>query len=438
MRRVSWGVLALLFLMPMAAWAFKRTREGQEVKDFRLTTPAGETVHLTEALGAKATVVVFWAMWSPRSEEALRDFQNLYERYADRGLQVIAVNVEHQERDPGEMEAIGQWAADRGLTFPVVVDTDLSVFNRYGVIAVPSLLLCDAQGTIRALLEGYSDMTRDGFKDEVLELLGVLRKPEAVSAEAQPTYRPKGMAERYTRMGEILLQRRMAARAVKVFRQALEEDPDYPRARQGLARAQEMLGKEQHRASPEGEVEARRSAPGQEPEKQERPAPVATTLEKEPEKTERSGKPGKTEQAETTETTGKPEGPEAAGRPERPATGPDPRALRYVRMGRLLLARRFYPNAEAVFRRAVEADPACREAYLGLAEALEAQGKTEEAKAVRARARSAPAAQPPPTGTGTAPSPRGETDEGRKPGGDRGDPGPDGGSPRGADADRDR
>ncbi|WP_025321739.1 TlpA disulfide reductase family protein [Deferrisoma camini] len=431
MRRVSWGVLALLFLMPMAAWAFKRTREGQEVKDFRLTTPAGETVHLREALGSKATVVVFWAMWSPRSEEALRDFQNLYERYADRGLQVIAVNVEHQERDPGEMEAIARWAAERGLTFSVVVDTDLSVFNRYGVIAVPSLLLCDAEGTIRALLEGYSDMTRDGFKDRVLELLGVLTKPEAAPAEAQPVYRPKGMAERYTRMGEILLKRRMAARAVKVFRQALEEDPDYPRARQGLARALEVLGKEQGRSAPE-KVEARWPTPVRQPEKQEGPAPVATPEKREPEKTERS------EAVEKPEKSENPEEPEAAKRTEEPAAGSNPRALRYVRMGKLLLARKFYPNAEAVFRRAVEADPACREAYLGLAEALEAQGKTEEAQQVRERAGSAPAAQPSPADAGAAPNPRGGTDEGGKPGGDRGDPGPDGGGPRGADADRDR
>jgi len=437
MRRVSWGVLALLFLMPMAAWAFKRTREGQEVKDFQLTTPAGETVHLREALGSKATVVVFWAMWSPRSEEALRDFQALYERYADRGLQVIAVNVEHQERDPGEMEAIGRWAAERGLTFPVVVDTDLSVFNRYGVIAVPSLLLCDAEGTIRALLEGYSDMTRDGFKERVLELLGVLTKPEAAPAETQPSYRPKGMAERYTRMGEILLKRRMAARAVKVFRQALEEDPDYPRARQGLARALEVLGKEQGRSAPK-KVEARRPAPVREPEKQGGPAPVATAEKKKPEKSEAAGKPEKSEVVEKPEKPEKSEEPETAEKTEKAAPRPNPRALRYVRMGRLLLARKFYPNAEAVFRRAVEADPACREAYLGLAEALEAQGKTEEAQQVRERAGAVPAAQPPPADAGAAPNPRGGTDEGGKPGGDRGDPSPDGGGPRGADADRDR
>ncbi|NOY45354.1 MAG: redoxin domain-containing protein [Deltaproteobacteria bacterium] len=385
MRRISWGALALLFLMPMAAWAFKRTREGQEVKDFRLTTPAGEIVHLREALGSRATVVVFWAMWSPRSEEALRDFQALYERYADRGLQVIAVNVEHQERHPGEMEAIGRWAAERGLTFPVVVDMDLSVFNRYGVIAVPSLLLCDAEGTIRALLEGYSDMTRDGFKERVLELLGVLTKPEAASAEAQPAYRPKGMAERYTRMGEILLQRHMAARAVKVFRQALEEDPDYPRARQGLARAQEVLSKEQGRSAPK-EVEARRPAPVRGPEKQEGSEPVAAPEKTEPEKAEAAKKPEKPE---------KPEEPETAETTEKAAARTNPRALRYVRMGRLLLARKFYPNAEAVFRRAVEADPACQEAYLGLAEALEAQGKTEEAQQVRERAGSVPRVEAP-------------------------------------------
>jgi predicted Zn-dependent protease len=44
-------------------------------------------------------------------------------------------------------------------------------------------------------------------------------------------------------MGRVLLERGMPGRAEKVFRQALEEDPEWPEARQALTEALEAQEK---------------------------------------------------------------------------------------------------------------------------------------------------------------------------------------------------
>ncbi len=367
-------LLVLVLMAAGPAAAFKRTAVGEPVKDFTLERLDGKPLHLKENLGTRATLVVFWAIWSPRSAEALADFQELYEKYASRGLQVIGVNVEHQEWEPGAEGEIRAFLDALGIAFPVVVDRTLEVFNAYGVIAVPSTVLADGSGRIVALLEGYAYTTRFDFRDRVLELLGVVR-PRVTEAKAKPTYRPRGKAERYARMGAILLEREMPQRAVPAFRRAIKEDPDYPEAHEGLARAYDMLGKADKAAREAALAAEARARLGEEP----LPAPGA------------AGEGGGVK-------------PCASGH-----KGAE--AARFVRMGELFLKKGLARAAEDAFRKAIARDPGCPEAYGKLAEALEAQGRSEEALRARERAGgpraldTAPGAPPAEPSRGPSPGP---------------------------------
>lgn len=234
------GALALAILLvllcPIPARAFKRTAAGEPLKDFLLESLTGGPLRLSAHLGSRATLLVFWATWSPRSAEVLRDFELLYRAHRTDGLQVVAVNVEHQEWDPGDLPRLEQFVRDREVSFPVLFDKDLTVFSAYGVIAVPSSALAGPDGTILELLEGYANMTRGAFQDRVLRELGVLA-PETEKDPAAVGYRPKGKAERYLQMGRVLLERGMPSKAERAFRQALEEDPGWPEAGRALAEA---------------------------------------------------------------------------------------------------------------------------------------------------------------------------------------------------------
>jgi peroxiredoxin len=134
-------------------------------------------VQLSRALGEKATLVLFWAAWSPRSAEALEDYQELLDAHAPHGLQVVAVTVEHQEWDPSQARRIREMADDAGGTYPLALDKDLSVFATLGFTAVPSSILLDRAGAVAGVLEGYPAIQRHEFAAQVEQTLGITVHP---------------------------------------------------------------------------------------------------------------------------------------------------------------------------------------------------------------------------------------------------------------------
>jgi tetratricopeptide (TPR) repeat protein len=65
---------------------------------------------------------------------------------------------------------------------------------------------------------------------------------------------------------------------------------------------------------------------------------------------------------------------------------PKGKASRYYKMGELFLRKKMTGRAAKAFAKATEEDPGYAEAHLGWAEALEADGREDEAAEIRARA----------------------------------------------------
>lgn len=248
------GLLGLL--LPTAAPAFKRVAVGEALHPFRLDTPAGTPLSIPEARGEKATLVVFWAVWNPRSAQLLEDLQTLYNEQGQSGLQIVAVNAEHAEWNPATLQGVNATIQERGLTYPVVLDRDLAVYNDYGAVAMPSTLLADAEGRIVALQEGYPTAARLDLREQVLVALG-LREPTPADSLAQadgPHTDPK--VRRQVEMGRLLLERRRPARAVTVLEQAIREDPTYPEGYRVLAQVLDALGRGAEAAAARDQVAA--------------------------------------------------------------------------------------------------------------------------------------------------------------------------------------
>lgn len=229
-------VAATATLHPAPAGAFKRLELGQPVADHTLVTPAGEARQLTDLLGSGATAITFWASWSPRSGDALGGLQELRDAFADRGLATLAINVDGPDRGAED-------TAIDGLTADVtqLVDADLSLYDEYGVVAVPSLVLLDGTGRVAALSSGYSPSSREQFVRDAGRVLGVA-EPEP-AAEPATGYRPAGAAQKHLRMARLYLRKHQTARALELFSQALAEDPGFAEARTALAAALRKNGR---------------------------------------------------------------------------------------------------------------------------------------------------------------------------------------------------
>ncbi|PLX43860.1 MAG: hypothetical protein C0609_07105 [Deltaproteobacteria bacterium] len=224
------------------AMAFKRTSVGDTVVNFELKDLDGKAYTLSDSIGEKATLVLFWAAWSPRSADFISDIQAMLDAHGDKGLKAMGVNVEHQELTKEDFANIRTVLTDTGATFPMVIDNGLEVFNAYGVAAVPSAVMIDNQGVALKLVTGYGTMAKYELKEYVEEYLGVAKKKEPL-VKAPEGYTPKGKAIRYMRMAERMFEKHNSTKALRLVKQAVEEDPDYAEAYHLMGQIYDKLGK---------------------------------------------------------------------------------------------------------------------------------------------------------------------------------------------------
>jgi thiol-disulfide isomerase/thioredoxin len=112
--------------------------------DFSLPDMDGEAHTLSEFRG-KVVMLNFWATWCPPCRREMPSMQRLYEKYRDRGLEVVAVN---QFEDPDLVfEFTGRLSLEP--TFPILFDRESRVSEQFRVKGLPTTYLLDREGKIR-------------------------------------------------------------------------------------------------------------------------------------------------------------------------------------------------------------------------------------------------------------------------------------------------
>ena len=157
------AVLACLLLLPAAASAdgdFSPVPPAPPV-ELRLPDLDGRERTLDELEG-KVVLVNFWASWCIPCVTEMPSIQRLAEAMRDKPFAVIGVNV-------GEAELRVKTMVRRlGITFPVLLDKDSAVFNRWGATVLPTTYVLDGEGVVRYL--GRGPLEWDG-----VEIKGALR-----------------------------------------------------------------------------------------------------------------------------------------------------------------------------------------------------------------------------------------------------------------------
>ena len=86
---------------------------------------------------APLTLVVFWEAWCPHCRRELPEIQGKYERYRDRGLQVVALTrVTKSSTD----EKVREFLSENDITFPVAKEGG-ETSDDYGVRGIPAAAL---------------------------------------------------------------------------------------------------------------------------------------------------------------------------------------------------------------------------------------------------------------------------------------------------------
>jgi peroxiredoxin len=167
--RSWWGIVLLLFTAATVAIHYQakvrmhassgtgsvaalgKLKVGDAAPDFSLPDLAGEPVSLASYRGRKVVVLDFWATWCGPCRMAMPGLQALSDDMKDQG--VVLVSVNEAER----AEQVRAFIERKKYTFRTVLDADRDVGHRYGVRALPTMVVIDKQGTVRRLSVGYSD-----------------------------------------------------------------------------------------------------------------------------------------------------------------------------------------------------------------------------------------------------------------------------------------
>jgi cytochrome c biogenesis protein CcmG, thiol:disulfide interchange protein DsbE len=119
----------------------------KRAEDFTVALLSGEPLKLSEQRG-KPVMINFWATWCAPCREEMPAMERLYRRHREHGFVLLAVSVDT------DAALVRPFLERHKLTFPVTLDSKMSLANAYSVRALPSSFLVDRDGNLAALALG--------------------------------------------------------------------------------------------------------------------------------------------------------------------------------------------------------------------------------------------------------------------------------------------
>ena len=133
--------------------------------DFTLSTPSGTSLSLAELRG-KVVLLNFWATWCVPCRKEMPAIEALYQRYKDRGLEVVAISL-----DKGSTSVVEAFVKEMGVTYRVALDPSWATARTYGVRGLPATFLLDRTGNVVMRELGERDWMEESKQQAVEGLL---------------------------------------------------------------------------------------------------------------------------------------------------------------------------------------------------------------------------------------------------------------------------
>jgi len=162
--RLMWLLwFSLLLAWPAPCPAATALRIGNVVPQATFSGIDGTPVRIPESVKGKVVILHFWQIGCSSCKLEMPAMDELYGMYRRKGLEVLAVNVGQKK------EAVRTFAAELGVSYPLLVDADGKGAALFGVTDVPRTYVIDRSGIVRYRILGGA--TPETLKKLILSLL---------------------------------------------------------------------------------------------------------------------------------------------------------------------------------------------------------------------------------------------------------------------------
>ncbi|RUT36115.1 redoxin domain-containing protein [Paenibacillus zeisoli] len=128
-----------------------RLQVGDKAPSFSLLGIDGRVHHLKEYEG-KAMVINFWGSWCKPCVKEMPALQQQAEKWKDKGVVVLGINAGEDEM------TVQNFAEDRGVTFPILLDPNSDAVRDYNISPLPTTFFVSAKGNITSIHQGELDL----------------------------------------------------------------------------------------------------------------------------------------------------------------------------------------------------------------------------------------------------------------------------------------
>ena len=134
----------------------------EPVGDLQLESIEGRHFKLADLKG-KVVLIDFWATWCVPCVEAMPALKKLYEKYKEKGLEILAVSIDEDARE------VRPFATENKLNFFVAHSPTLR--ERFKAETIPTTLLIDKHGNLRYRKVGFEEGDEREIEVVIIELL---------------------------------------------------------------------------------------------------------------------------------------------------------------------------------------------------------------------------------------------------------------------------
>lgn len=132
-----------------------------KAKDFKLKDLNGKELSLSDLKGKKV-FLNFWATWCPPCRAEMPEIEKLYQETKNSDLVIVAVDIGEPLSD------VKTFIDNNKYNFKVLLDSDQSISEQYGISAIPTSFFIDKEGNIVSKTMG--EMNIDQMKEHIKTL----------------------------------------------------------------------------------------------------------------------------------------------------------------------------------------------------------------------------------------------------------------------------